>query len=280
MSKVSENVLNMEHSVGGPAYRWKQAQRLAQSQGRGRTKQEDEQVQQATAYFRMFQEAGPEAADRKYPEVAAACRLAENEDAFRALRLSILGSLPRAEIAARLGAEQRVIEVAEVLFFDITGQRQASGWMNCHVFIPEARFGSKEVAAKLKLAHYGGPVVARALLDGQDKLPLEQAQQIIDQELQLHAKLQAALEFDLDAKAAHQFLELFLEYDLERKKLEFEREKFQLESALAREQRIVDQAEGDGETSNDAATDRQDIHGDEQGQRSVVQSADDDKLVA
>ena len=110
--------------------------------------------------------------------------------------------------------------------------------------------GSKELAAKLKLAHYGGLVVTRALLDGQDKLPLEEAQQIIDQELQLHAKLQAALEFDLDANTAQQFLEVFLNYDLERKKLEFEREKFQLDCARAREQRINDRGDQDGDSSN------------------------------
>lgn len=104
----------------------------------------------------------------------------------------------------------------------------SSGWMNCHIFVPEARFGSKERSAKMKLAQYGGPLVARALLDGQEKLPLEEAQQIIDQNVQLHAKLQAALECDLDAQSAEQFLKVYLEYDLQRRKLQLEHEKFQL----------------------------------------------------
>ncbi|MDA1013722.1 MAG: hypothetical protein O3A00_04615 [Planctomycetota bacterium] len=280
MSKLNDNLIDMDRSAAGPAYRWKRAQQLAQSQVLARIKHEDEQIQQATAYLRMFQEIGRESANQKYPTLAAACRIAENEQSFRVLKLSVLGSLPRAEVAVRLGAEQQVIDVAELLFFDIRGLSQASGWMNCHVFVPEAKFGSKELAAKLKLAHYGGPVVTRALLDGQDKLPLEQAQQIIDRELQLHAKLQAALEFDLDAKAAQQFLQVFLEYDLERKKLEFEREKFQFECALAREQRIDDQAKRDCEASIGAASDQGDSQDDERVQPAVVHSADDEQLVA
>ena len=63
------------------------------------------------------------------------------------------------------------IDAAEAMFFDISGLNQASSWMNWHVFIPEAKFGSKELAAKLKMAHHGGLVVARALLDGQEHLP-------------------------------------------------------------------------------------------------------------
>ena len=218
MNAFSDNVLDMEHQVGGPDFRWKLAQQLADTQRSSRAKLADEQVQQASAYMRMCREAGRELADRKYPMLAAACRLAENEQSLQLLKLSILGSLPRAEVAARFGAEQQVVDVAESLFFDISGFAQASGWMNCHVFVPEASFGSKELAAKMKLAHYGGPVAARALLDGQEKLPLDEAQRIVDQELLLHAKLQAALEFDLDAQSAERFLKVFFEYDLHAQK--------------------------------------------------------------
>ena len=280
MNRLSDTLLDMDHRVGGPAFRWKQAQRLAKSQRGVRVAQADEQIQQATAYLRTYQAIGRESADRKYPTLAAACTFTENEPSFRTFKVSILGSLPRAEVAARLGVDQQVINVAESLFFDIRGQSQASGWMSCHVFVPEAKFGSKEQAAQMKLAHSGGPVVARALLDGQDKLPLEHAQQIIDQELQLHAKLQAALEFDLDAGVAQRFLEIFLEYDLQRRKLDFEREKFQLDCARARELRTKGQANQDGDSSNDAASGPRDIQEDEQIQRSVVHPAYDAQFVA
>jgi hypothetical protein len=231
MNKRSDNLLDMEHGVGGPRFRWKLAHRRAASTSRCR--QTDQQIQQASDYLRMCREIGRASADRAYPTLTAACALVENEQSSRALKLSILGSLPRAEVAAPVGAKQHVIDAAEALFFDIRGQSRASGWMNCHIFVPEAKFGSKELAAKLKLAHFGGPVVARALLDGQEKLPLEEAQQIIDQELQLHAKLQAALEFDLDAQSAERYLKVYLDYDLQRKKLQFEREKFHVDSPSA-----------------------------------------------
>ena len=280
MSKPNNNLLDMEHRVGGPAFRWNLAKSFAKSQRSARFVQADEHIQQASAYLRMFQEISRELADSKYPTIAAACRLTENKASFRTLRLSILGSLPRSEVAARLGVDQHITDAAEALFFDISGLSQASGWMNCHVFIPESRFGSKELAAKIKLAYYGGPVVTRALLDGQDKLPMEEAQQIIDQELQLHAKLQAALEFDLDANAAQQFLEVFLNYDLERKKLEFEREKFQLACAQARKQRTNDRAAPAGDSANETASRPAEPHDEEQVGRSVVRPADDEQLVA
>lgn len=281
MRSIGNNLLDMEHRVGGPAFRWNLAQRFAASGRISRPWQVDKQVEQATSYLRAWQRAGRDHADAKHPIIAAACAVVENDQSLQLLKLSILGSLPRAEVAARLSVEQQVVDVAEALFLDITDLSQASGWMNSHVFVPEAKFGSKELAAKMKLAHYGGPVIARALLDGHERLPLKEAQQIIDQELLLHAKLQAALEFDLDTDTAQQFLEVFLKYDLERRKLEFEREKFQFECALVREQRTNDQADR-ADSSIDTASGRQDIQDDkdEQVQRSVIDPTDDKQLVA
>ena len=195
-------------------------------------------------------------------------------------KLLILGTLPRAEAAARLGADQPSVEVAEALFFDINDLRHASGWMNCHVFIPEAKFGSKELAAKMKIAHYGGLVVARALLDGHEKLPLDAAQQIIDQDLQLHAKLQVALQFDLDARSAQEFLKVFLDYDLQRKKLEFEREKFHLDCALALEQRTAGEPDGKGKLPNDATCRQQNVSDENHVPPTGIDSVGDEQLVA
>ncbi len=257
MKANSEKVLDMEHKIGGPAYRWGLAQLLTKSQAPSPATQSDEYIQQASKYLRMCSEGGRGAADRKYPMLAAACAMVENEHSFQSLKLSVLGSLPRAEVAGRLGVEQHVIDLAELLFFDIGGLGEASSWMNCHIFVPEAKFGSKEFAAKMKMAFHGGPVVTRALLHGHEKLPLEESKQLIDQELLLHAKLQAALEFDLDAQSAEQFLKVFLDYDLRRQKLQFEREKFHLEFALARKRRDSDEANQEGDSTKVASRDGQ-----------------------
>jgi hypothetical protein len=281
MNRLSDNLLDMEHRVGGSEFRGKLAQQRADSGRSSRAKHMDKQFQQASAYLRMCRKVGREQADCKYPMLAAACGLAENGQSFRLLELLVLGSLPRAEVAARFGAEQQAVEFAEALFLDIDDLIQTAGWIKCHVFFPEVKFGSMELAAKMKTAQYGGPVVAHALLDGQKKLPLEEAQQkIIDQELPLHAKLEAALEFDLDTQSAEQFLKVFLEYDLQRKKLQFEREKFQLECALAREQRIVDEADEKSESPNDVECDQQSSLADNQFQLTGIGSVGDEQLVA
>lgn len=102
MRKLDDNRLEMEHSVAGSAYRWKLSQQLAQLPGRGRIKQNDEPIQQAMADRPMFEGVGRKSANQKYPTFAAACQIAENEQSFRVLKLSVLGSLPRTEVAARL----------------------------------------------------------------------------------------------------------------------------------------------------------------------------------
>jgi hypothetical protein len=153
----------------------------------------------------------------------------------------LLGNLSKDEIATRLGVDEGVVEIAEALFFDIGAVRHATGWMNCHVFIPEVRAGDMELAAKMKLAFYGGPVMARALLGAEEHLPLDEAQQLVDQETMLHSKLQAALEFELDPSSAAEFLKNYLEYDLARRKLDFERQKFEHACELARERRKGDE---------------------------------------
>lgn len=280
MKQFSDNLLAMEHRIGGPSFRWKMAHRLAASQRPARSTQTDEQIQQAYSYLRTCRKVGRDWANRKHPRLAAACSLTENDQTFRTLKLSALGHVPRSEIATRLGADEQIIDVAESLFFDISGLNQASSWMNCHIFVPEAKFGSKALSAKMKLAHYGGPVVTRALLDGQEKLPLAEAQQIIDQELQLHAKLQVALEYDLDAQSAEQFLKVFLAYDLERKKLEFEREKFQSECASARERRVDVEANPEAGASNDAPRSQMEFPTDDQAPNSGLCPGDGEQLVA
>ena len=223
---------NMEHRIGGPAYRWKLAQRYVASRSK---MQLDEITQQTCAYMRIYRQIGWERATSEYPAIAAAVELSKNNCAFQSLKLSVLANLPRAEVAARLGVTQEIIEVAEKLFFEIHDMAEASSWMASHVFVPEAKFGSKELAARMKVAFYGGPVLAHALLDAGDNLPINDAQRLVDQETLLHSKLQAALAFDLDTKSAEEFLKIYLEYDLQVKQLQFEREKFQYECEQARE---------------------------------------------
>lgn len=122
--------------------------------------------------------------------------------------------------------DQTVLETTELLFFDVRDKRAATSWMTCHVFMPAVKGGDMELAAKMKVAFFGGPVMANAVLDAQDNLPFDEAQRLVDKEVLLHGKLQAALEFRLNETTAPQFLKTYLNYDLARQKLAFAQEKF------------------------------------------------------
>jgi hypothetical protein len=228
---------NMEHHLGGPNYRWKHALQYAASPQLARPQHVDQIGRVAARYVRAYQHYGAERAKQKYPLIAAARALYENDQMLETFKLAVLGNLPQAEVAARLGVAVEIIEIAEVLFFQLGDLRESEAWLNCHVFLPAIKTGSTDSAAKMKLAYHGGPEMARELLDAQDGPPFGEAQRLVDQELLLHAKLQAALEFELDAASASEYIKYHLAYDLARRSIELEREKFQHECQLPREQR-------------------------------------------
>jgi len=279
MKHDNETFGNMEHRVGGPAYRWKLAQQRADSQRRSWAQHLDEPTQQAAAYLRMVDQVGRERANREYPTVAAACTLFQNDQPFQTFQFCLLGNLPRAEIAIRLDVEQEVIEISEDLFFDIRGVRHETSWMSCHVFIPEVKAGDIDLVAKMRLAYHGGPVMARALLDADENLPMDEAEQIVDQEMLLHGKLQAALEIELDANSALEYVKNFMDYDLARRKVQLEREKFQHACELAREKRAEEVQQGDIE-SLDKVSSQNPADGDGNGRLAGTEPVDRTKLVA
>ena len=118
-----------------------------------------------------------------------------------------------------------------------------------------------DLAARMKIAFHRGPVGARAVLDAHDDLPMKEAQRLVDQEILLHSKAQAALEFELTEENSLKYLKLFTSYDIARKKLEFEREKFRYECELAQVTREAEAAndiedgKGDAEDQHDDAPD-------------------------
>ncbi len=222
--------LDMNHSLKGPSFRWQ----LADKHCTMSRKSElwtwlDKPTQQAIKYLREMRRDnhGSGGARERFPIVAAALELRQDEKALETLKLSILGGLPSAEISSRMNIDQTVQETTELLFFDIRGKREATSWMTCRVFMPAAKDGDVDLAAKMKIAFFGGPVMARAVLDARDNLPFGDAQRLVDQEVLIHGKLQAAMEFRLSEATAPQFLKTYLNYDLARQKLDFAREKFQ-----------------------------------------------------
>ncbi|MCA9123710.1 MAG: hypothetical protein H6822_08640 [Planctomycetaceae bacterium] len=221
--------LEMHHSLKGPDFRWQLADRFRTLSRKNELwTWLDKPTQQAIKCLREMRrdERGTGRAIERFPVVAAAFELQRNEKALETLKLSILGDLPTDDISQRMNIDQAVMETAELLFFDIRDKRGATSWMTCHVFMPAVKCGSMELAAKMKVAFFGGPVMANAVLDAQEHLPFDEAQRVVDQEVLLHGKLQAALEFKLNEATAPQFLKTYLDYDLARQKLAFAQEKF------------------------------------------------------
>jgi hypothetical protein len=82
------------------------------------------------------------------------------------------------------------------------------------------------LAAKLKLAYFGGPIMARAILDARVRLPVEESDRLFDREILLHVKMQEALEAPLEEGERIEFLKLYLQYDINRRRLELDKKKF------------------------------------------------------
>lgn len=226
MTTQSVSMNSMKRSFCGPQYVWETAIKVAEMASDSHCCEQGPLMRRAVSYLRRRRRGGDQTAEKEFPMIAAACNLAKDEHQFHSLKLMILGAIPRGEIAARLGVELGVVEIAESLFFDIREFKDAAGWMHAHVFYPTLQADQKELGVELKLAYFGGPFIVRALLDAKEGLPLEEAKQVLDQEVLLHTKLQAALEFELSAQTSVRFVEMFLKYDLAKRKLEFQREKF------------------------------------------------------
>lgn len=239
MERSNRSWFDRNHSLEGPDFRWKLADKHhTLPRNNELWTWVDEPTRQAMEYLRMMRRENHASlpAQGKFPLVAAATELLRNKKAAETFKLSILGNLPQAEISSRLNIDQTTIETAEMLFFDIRGKREATSWMTCRVFVPVAKGGDVDLAVNMRLAFFGGPVMARVVLDARHNLPAEDAQRLVDQQMLLHGKLQAALDFSLNEGTCSQFIKLFLDYDLAKRRLEFAREKFQHKCELSRRQ--------------------------------------------
>jgi len=263
MRKPDIDHLKMEHCFRGPKWRYLLAERYTGQKAGSIPDEFDQLTQETVDYLRLCQldGSGPDWAARKYPLIAAAFKFIQNEKVAERFKLSILGNLPLPEIAERLGVDEDVLATARELFFDLTGMRHAASWMACQVFIPETKAGNPDLAARMKIAFHRGPVGARAVLDAHDDLPMKEAQRLVNQEMLLHSKAQAALELELTEENSLKYLKLFTSYDIARKKLEFEREQFRYECELAQVTREAEAAndieggKGDAEDQHDDAPD-------------------------
>jgi hypothetical protein len=209
---MTENIMafeSMQRFQHGTDWRWKLAQRGAAGGVSDVLLDADGLVKGAMDYIGLLAQGDGEGflAAWRYPHLHAALGLWNNPLLQTRLKILVLGDCPLGEIAVRVGLDEETVETAEALFFDARGQLQACDWVLCAVIMKEERDGTTDLATHLRMAFFGGPLVAQSLL--------------------LHAKAQQALAVPLrDQKNVLKFLKMLLDCKCKTSELELACEKF------------------------------------------------------
>jgi hypothetical protein len=225
-SKIS-NQLKGYRGLNGPSWRWRLAVQTALSSC-DLPDFSDDIAKQAKSFAEMHMgEEGETRAAQHYREIAAAKSFWDDANLRQQFTILTLADLPREQIAKRLAVPLETVTTTELLFFDIRESRQAEGWINCHVILPEEKSGAYEFAVKCRAAYWGGPLVGKSILDADERVSLDKVQRIADLERRLSMKAQAALAVPLDdAQAALQYTKFYIDYDHKKRRLELEKKKF------------------------------------------------------
>jgi hypothetical protein len=185
----------------GPDWRHRQAQALAASASRVWSPQLDPLVRDAALFLRRYA-AGPNhqaVAVRKFPLVAAAMLLDQNQAINGPLRILVLGDCVPGQICGRLSLEPDALSTWEQLFFDVRAAREATDWILIRVILPEFERGDGILASKLKCACAGGPQVALAMIDADCRILEKQGAALFDLKLALYTKFEQALATVIDS---------------------------------------------------------------------------------
>lgn len=223
----------------GPAWRMQLAQGFLGSQApRHPGGNADRWLVDLCGYLGMARDgdAGLRRARSRYTTIFEACELQEQPEIVSQLRVMVMGDMTLAEIQKRLGVAIAVVEAWEQIFFDVRDLRSATTWLVTHVIEPERAAGNLELVSELKLALGGGLVAARAILDGNATLPMDEAERLFQQKLKLSMKFDQALEMPLKTNQDRmKYLKLYLQFELETKRLELASHKLQQQCATQRD---------------------------------------------
>jgi hypothetical protein len=212
----------------GVSWRWARAQSLAACPSR-RMEGEDPLIlaAQECILHRGRPGAGEVIAAARQPAVHAAVMLWESPPAREQITILLIAETPIERIAERMNLPKKIIETARDLFFDL-GEAKGTVNFGAYFFIRATeREGNTELAGKLRLAHLGGPLLAEALLDARQGIPVSEAERWFDQLLLLHTKVQEAVALPLGSgDNVIRLLKLNWEIQFKTQRLELEREKF------------------------------------------------------
>lgn len=220
MDRELETWCRMRHNALGADWRWRSASAFVAS-GKARMPVEfDAATRQAAEYLR-----GKAQGERKLPSLAAAEAFWSHPEQRASAQILILGNLPPAEICDVLQMEQSGLEVLETLFFDVRPMLTATHWIVTRVIFAEADAGRDDVAARLRVAYFGGRYAALALVNADLRLPIEPAQRLAASSALLHAKYVQAIEMPLTPEQSLEFIKLTAEILHNDRRLQLEREK-------------------------------------------------------
>jgi hypothetical protein len=98
-------------------------------------------------------------------------------------------------------------------------------WITTAVIGAEADAVRDDQAARMRVAYFGGPSAARALLDAKGGLPVTRAEQLASATMLLGAKLIEAANKPLSEQQSVEVMRFMAEIQVKEKKLALEREK-------------------------------------------------------
>lgn len=151
----------------GPAWRWREAQSIVSSDCI------DAPIgcpilSRIVAYVAHLHRHGgqPPLQLRRFAALRAAHALEEDAQLVESAKMLVLARISLPRIARRLGLELQAVRWWAWTFFDVAENLEACDWINIRVIMPLDAEQPK-VAAQLRFAYNGGPVIAESLLDGQ-----------------------------------------------------------------------------------------------------------------
>jgi len=220
-----------QRAMLGPEWRWKTARALPPRLAHRAVQASEPLVRDARGYLTLV-DRGPRGlnrARRLYPAIAAAVALNADATKVPALKIMTLAGCAATEIHARLEIVPDVVETWEKLFFDARDQRGAVNWLSSQVIHAERRNGNNQLAAQLTLALTGGVDAARALLDAESRVPMDEGQRLFDRQVKLSVKFEQAIAMPLASSAdSLRFLKFSMQVQLQQRRLELDQQKLAL----------------------------------------------------
>lgn len=235
---LDEQQTRAEHlarALEGPAWRQRLASKMI-SDPRRLPKNIDLSVKEWIQFERIQISAvsGEEDAARQFPVLAAAAGLARDSALFAKFQVMVIAGSARAEIAQRLDCGEAVVEACERFFFDVRPLLSSTDWIAAKVIQPVHNAGDRAHASRLKAAHFGGPVIATAVLNLDAHLPVAKGAALFDRKLKLTLMVDEALAMPLSpGREALRFIKITTEMHVAEKRLELERERLEHQTAQA-----------------------------------------------